>query len=121
MKLALNQLIASLTASFGLSLKFIQKNNGDLDLFMNILRESALYALQFDKKLSNFLKHDYSDPNFPTTHLLKDVNLMIQASEASGLETAALDGARRIIRHALDKGYGDVDYSSLVEGIVLDE
>jgi len=121
MKLALNQLIASLTASFGLSLKFIQKNNGDLDLFMHILRESALYAPQFDKKLSNFISQDYSDPNFPTTHLLKDVDLMIRASDASGLETAALDGVRRIIRHAIDRGYDSVDYSSLVEGIVLEK
>ncbi|HKJ66507.1 MAG TPA: NAD(P)-dependent oxidoreductase [bacterium] len=121
MKLALNQLIASLTASFGLSVQFIRKNQGDLDLFMDIVRESALYAPQYDKKLSKILQHDYSDPNFSTRHLLKDVNLMLQAAKSSELEVAALDGVRKIVEQALEKGYEDEDYSSLVEGILLED
>ncbi len=43
-KLALNQLIASLTTSFSLSLAFVQRQNIDVEAFMQILRESALYA-----------------------------------------------------------------------------
>jgi len=117
LKLALNQLIASLTASFGLSLKLVQKFDVDVDQFMSILRESALYAPQYDKKLQNFLNHTYDDPNFPTRHLLKDVDLMLQSSRSQQLETAALEGVRKIITNALEKGFTATDYSSLVEGI----
>ncbi len=117
LKLALNQLIASLSASFGLSLKLIQHRNVDLDLFMNILRDSALYAPQFDKKLDKWLNSDYSEPNFPTEHLLKDVELMLQACRSEKLETSALEGVKFIITEAIKKGYEGQDYSSLVEGI----
>ncbi|MCF7805545.1 MAG: NAD(P)-dependent oxidoreductase [Candidatus Marinimicrobia bacterium] len=117
LKLALNQFIASLTATFGLSLRLIQKNGVDLDVFMDILRDSALYSPQYDKKLPRILQSDYSDPNFPTQHLLKDVDLMIQAANDADLEDAAIKGIRQVIRNAIDKGFVETDYSSLVEGI----
>lgn len=121
MKLALNQLIASLTAGFGLSVQFIRRQGADLEQFMDIVRNSALYAPQYDKKLPGILEGDYSDPNFATRHLLKDINLMIQASQAEHLEVAALDGVRTIVKHAIRKGLGESDYSSLVEGIVPED
>jgi len=40
-KLALNQLIASLSAAFALSLGFVQRQGIDIELFMQILRDSA--------------------------------------------------------------------------------
>ncbi|MEJ2051462.1 MAG: NAD(P)-dependent oxidoreductase [Calditrichota bacterium] len=119
LKLALNQLIASLTAGFGLSLQLVQRQGVSTELFMDLLRNSALYAPQFDKKLPRILKQDYSDPNFATRHLLKDINLMIKASQAEGLETAALEGVRKIVEQAIRKGFRETDYSSLVEGIPL--
>jgi len=121
MKLALNQLIASLTAGFGLSLQFVRKQGADLDQFMDMVRNSALYAPQYDKKLPGILEGDYSDPNFATRHLLKDINLMIRASQAEDLEVAALDGVRTIVERAIRKGFGESDYSSLVEGIVPED
>lgn len=48
--------------------------------FMNILRESALYAPTYDKKLQRMLDRDYANPNFPTKHLLKDINLFTEVS-----------------------------------------
>lgn len=66
MKLALNQLIASLTVGFSTSLALLQRNNVDIDKFMDILRPSALYAPTFDKKLQRMLDREYSNPNFPT-------------------------------------------------------
>ncbi|MFM6899902.1 MAG: NAD(P)-dependent oxidoreductase, partial [Microcystis panniformis] len=43
LKLALNQLIASLTSAFALSLAFLSQQGVDLEKFMTILRQSALY------------------------------------------------------------------------------
>ena len=117
LKLALNQFIASITATFGLSLRLVQKNDVDTDLFMGILRDSALYSPQYDKKLPRILEQDYDDPNFPTQHLLKDVDLVIQAAETAHLETAAIDGVKKVIQNAMEKGFRETDYSSLVEGI----
>ena len=69
MKLAFNQLIAGLTASFSLSLGLIQEEGVRVEQFMDMLRDSALYAPTFDKKLVRMLERNYDDPNFPNEAL----------------------------------------------------
>ncbi|MFB2834862.1 NAD(P)-dependent oxidoreductase [Floridanema evergladense] len=58
-KLALNQLIASLTTAFALSLSLVQKQGVEVEIFMELLRQSALYAPTFDKKLKRMLERDF--------------------------------------------------------------
>jgi len=112
-KLALNQLIASLTAAFSLSLGFVQHQDIDVDLFMQILRDSALYAPTFDKKLQRMLDRNYSNPNFPTKHLIKDTDLFITEAKSAGLNVSGIEGVRRILEMALDLALAEDDYSSL--------
>ena len=117
MKLAFNQLIAGLTASFSLSLGLVQEEGVRVELFMDMLRDSALYAPTFDKKLLRMLQRDYAKPNFPTRHLLKDIDLFLDAAADRGLTTAALEGVRDIASLALAKGLADGDYSAINEVI----
>lgn len=117
LKLALNQLIAGLTASFALSLGFVREQGVPVDRFMEILRQSALYAATFDKKLDRMLDRNYGTPNFPTRHLLKDVRLFLAESANLPLDTAALDGVRQILETALAQGLSDGDYSALYDGV----
>ncbi|MGD9075864.1 MAG: NAD(P)-dependent oxidoreductase [Desulfobacteraceae bacterium] len=117
LKLALNQLIASLTDSFSLSLAFVQRKGIKVDLFMKILRESALYAPTFDKKLQRMLERNYSDPNFPTRHLAKDIDLFLREAKALNLQPAALEGVGRLVKMTLDAGLNDMDYSALFNTI----
>ena len=112
-KLALNQLIASLTHSFSLSLHVVQQAGVDVDTFMAILRGSALYAPTFDKKLAKELADDYSNPNFPTAHLRKDLNLFVDAARSLGLDTEGLSGLQRLLAQASDAGIDALDYSAL--------
>jgi 3-hydroxyisobutyrate dehydrogenase len=117
MKLAFNQLIAGLTASFSLSLGLIQKEGVRVEQFMDMLRDSALYAPTFDKKLLRMLERDYANPNFPTRHLLKDTDLFLDAANEHGLTAAALEGVRDTVALALAKGLADTDYSAINEVI----
>lgn len=117
MKLAFNQLIAGLTASFSLSLGLVQEEGVRVEQFMDMLRDSALYAPTFDKKLLRMLERDYARPNFPTRHLLKDIDLFLGAAEERGLTTAALQGVRDIAALSLAKGLGNDDYSAINEVI----
>jgi len=117
MKLAFNQLIAGLTASFSLSLGLIQEEGVRVEMFMDMLRESALYAPTFDKKLVRMLERDYEDPNFPTRHLLKDTDLFLDAAAEHGLTGAGLEGVRDIIAITMAKGLANADYSAINEVI----
>ena len=118
LKLALNQLIASHIAAFSLSLGMVQRSGGDVGTFMQVLRQSALMTPMFDKKLPKMLAHDYSNPNFSTEHLLKDITLCLQTAQTSHLETTALEGLQTIFQQALSQSLPSQDYSSVFDSIV---
>lgn len=112
-KLALNQLIASLTHAFSLSLHLVQRSGVDVQAFMDVLRGSALYAPTFDKKLERELKGDYGNPNFPTAHLRKDLALFQAAARAADLDTQGLDGLLALLQNATPAGLDPLDYCAL--------
>jgi 3-hydroxyisobutyrate dehydrogenase len=115
LKLALNQLIAAETAAFALSLGLIQRHGISVDLFMDILRKSALFAPTFDKKLPRLLASDYSNPNFSVAHLLKDVDLVLHEASVCRLEDRSLEGVRSLLAKAVRQGQSTYDYSALNE------
>ena len=117
MKLALNQLIPSLISSFSLSLSLVRHLGVDEEKFMSVLRQSAIYAPTFDKKLPRMRDRDFSNPNFPTKHLLKDTDLIIKQAAELGLNTSHIEGVRQVISKALDMGLDDLDYSSIYSAI----
>ncbi|MDB9318664.1 NAD(P)-dependent oxidoreductase [Nodularia spumigena] len=116
-KLALNQLIASLTTSFALSLAFVERQGIDIDLFMQILRESSLYAPTFDKKMRRMLDGNYTNPNFPTKHLLKDTDLFISEAKSLGLDLSSIEAVRQLVHTAVKMSFGNDDYSSIFSAI----
>ena len=116
-KLALNQLIGSLTAAFSTSLSFLQQQNVAIEPFMQILRSSALYAPTFDKKLQRLRDRDFANPNFPTKHLLKDTNLFLNEAEALQINAGVVVAVQRILEQAIDQGLAEADYSALFAAI----
>jgi 3-hydroxyisobutyrate dehydrogenase len=115
LKLALNQLIAAEISAFALSLGLVQRAGVPLDTFMAILRESALFAPVFEKKLPRLLTRDYQYPNFSTRHLLKDVELFLKAASGYALTASSLEGIRPVLEQTIVQGLGDSDYSAIFE------
>jgi len=117
LKLAMNQLIVTLTTGFAASLGLVQREGVPVEAFLSILRSSALYAPTFDKKLQRMLDRNFENPNFPTKHLLKDANLFASAAEAAGVDARAVVAAGRIIEGAIAQGHGNGDYSAIFDVI----
>ncbi len=113
MKLALNQLIASLTSVFSMSLGYILSNNVDVNQFMEILRKSSLYAPTFDKKLNGMLKRDFDKANFPLKHMLKDINLIHEEFLEKNVNTEIIERVKNILQQGIDMNLSDKDYSAL--------
>lgn len=116
LKLALNQLIASQTAAFSMSLALVQTHGVAVDDFMQLLRGSALYAPTFDKKLDRMLSGDFSRPNFPLDHLIKDVRLFIESAKEKGINTRPLATLESVLTQLAQSGHGTEDYSVLQQG-----
>jgi len=118
-KLALNQMIASLTHSFSLSLRLIQRSGVPVETFMKILRPSALYAPTFDKKLQRMLDHHYSDPNFSTALLRKDLRLFLEEAATAGLQASGIEGLATLLDDAQGGDLDDQDYCAIHELTLL--
>ncbi len=118
LKLALNQLIAAHITAFSLSLGLVQRAGVEVETFMNVLRGSALMAPMFEKKLPRLLNRDYARPNFSTRHLLKDVDLCLNAARDANVATSVLAAIREILEETVGQGLQDADYSSVFETVV---
>ena len=114
-KLALNQLIASLTHAFSLSLRLVQQAGVPVETFMAILRPSALYAPTFDKKLQRMLDGHYADPNFSTALLRKDLRLFLEEATAAGLQVSGLGGLDSLLGQSSGGELDALDYCALHE------
>lgn len=115
LKLALNHLIAAELTAFAASLGLVQRSGISVDHFMAILKTSALFAPAFEKKLPRLLARTYDNPNFPTTHLLKDVNLFAEEARRLGLPVTGVDTLRSVLENTIARGLGEADYSALFE------
>lgn len=113
LKLAMNQLIASLTAAFSLSLGLIRSEGVEVDKFMAVVRDSALYAPTYDKKLGRMLAGDFANPNFPLRHMLKDVRLLLDTAAQDGLNMQVLTAVEALLEKGESAGLGDQDYCAL--------
>ncbi|MEM6598673.1 MAG: NAD(P)-dependent oxidoreductase [Cyanobacteria bacterium P01_C01_bin.69] len=116
-KLAMNQLIGSLTTGFSMSLGLAQQEGLDIEQFMTIVRDSALYAPTFDKKLERMCDRNFSNPNFPTKHLLKDMNLFVQAAREKGIDATVAAGVSQMAAKAIHQGLADEDYSAVFNAV----
>ena len=114
-KLALNQLIASLTHGFSLALRLVQAQGVAVEDFMEVLRPSAVYAPTYDKKLERMLAQHYASPNFSTALLRKDLGLFLQASEQAGLQASGLQGILELLQRAQGEAIDTLDYCALHE------
>lgn len=115
LKLIFNFLIGALTASFSVALNAVEENGIDADQFMDLLRESALYAPTFDKKLKQMMTGQYANPNFPAEHLKKDLKLFGEVARLSPLATAFVSAISDIATAAAERQETKLDYSSLHE------
>ena len=115
LKLAMNQLIAALTTAFSLSLGFCMRNGVDTEIYMDVVRKSALYAQTYDKKLKKYLERNFDGANFSAKHLNKDVNLFLADAESLGMDCSSLQGIAKITTQAIKQGLGDKDHSAIYE------
>lgn len=85
----------------------------EVERFMEVLRPSALYAPTVDKKLDRMLSHDFSNPNFSTALLRKDLQLFVREAALSGVNAAALAGLVELLVCAEGTPLDAGDYSAL--------
>lgn len=113
LKLALNQLIPAMIAAFSLSWGMVRRAGVDPEIFLGILRKSALYAPTFDGKLPKIASRDFGDPNFPAELMAKDCGLIVAECERLGLDASVARAVADLVARTVAQGQGREDYSAL--------
>jgi len=113
LKLAMNQLIATMAATYSMGLELVRTHGVHVKHYIETVRASALHSKAFDKKLPRMLERDFSNPNFPARHMLKDVDLCLAAAQARGLGAEVLAGLHDLFTRTMELGLADADYSAV--------
>ncbi len=114
-KLALNYQIASLTYNFSLVFRYLNESKIEIDLFMDFLRNSALYAPTYDKKLERIKNRDYKNGNFNIDNLAKDVNLFMREIKRMQINGKSIELLDHILSKYEISNFNNLDYSCLHE------
>ena len=115
MKLALQQITASLFCAFSSSLGLIKESGGDVDVFMNFLRQSPAYAPLFDNVLSVLLDRQYDSTEVAGKNMEQDIKLFLEHAEELGLTTHHVESIRELIGFSMARGMRDVDYTAVYD------
>lgn len=113
LKLALNQLIAALNVAYATSLRLVELAGVDVELFSQIVRQSALYAPTFDRKLPAMRQRRFTPVNFPARHMLKDVRLVCTLAQQLDLDTGVLQAIESLLAETVAAGFGEADYAAV--------
>ncbi len=117
-KLTCNLFIASMINTLGEGLLMTKKTGIDGNILLEILNESALGAPMYQTKGKSLLERRFA-PRFMVQHMVKDLSLIRQAAHYSGIPMPAVGVIHDLFISAVNKGYGEEDYSAMVK--VLEE
>jgi 3-hydroxyisobutyrate dehydrogenase-like beta-hydroxyacid dehydrogenase len=118
MKLVTNLVLGLNRAALAEGLALAESMDIDLANALEVLRGSGAYSLQMDTKGGKMIAGDYAAQARLSQHL-KDVRLMLQSAEGSGLALPLTEAHRRLLELAESLGLGEHDNSAVFEAIRL--
>jgi 3-hydroxyisobutyrate dehydrogenase-like beta-hydroxyacid dehydrogenase len=113
-KLAINLMVAVTTGMMKEALALGTKGGIGWEQMLELIGESVVGSPLVKYKLDPVRRHDYT-PTATTSLVLKDVELMIAAAKAQGLELPLAAEMQRLFRRAAGEGLAERDFFSVVE------
>jgi 3-hydroxyisobutyrate dehydrogenase-like beta-hydroxyacid dehydrogenase len=88
----------------------------DLDALVAVMGAGSAGSAMLDLKAGPMRAHDYTTL-FKTEHMLKDVRLCLEETEAAGVPFPAAANAREVLTAAIGRGRGEDDFAAVVEAL----
>jgi 3-hydroxyisobutyrate dehydrogenase-like beta-hydroxyacid dehydrogenase len=115
-KLINNAVAATNAATLGQALTVAAKTGVDLDALTQVMAAGSGASTMLSLKAKPMREHDYSTL-FKLSHMLKDVRLCLDESEAAGAPFPFAALTREILATAVAGGFGDADFAALIEAL----
>ncbi len=116
LKLVCNLFIAGMITTLGQGLIFAERTNVDRQIVLDVISQSHLASPMYQTKGKAILEGNF-DPRFCLDHMLKDVNLMLDAAREIGAPLPVIQIAQELFVEAQQAGYGLEDYAAVVKAL----
>jgi 3-hydroxyisobutyrate dehydrogenase-like beta-hydroxyacid dehydrogenase len=117
-KLVANSTLVGVIGVFGEALALAEGLGLPRHVALDVLATTALGA-QVERRRASIESGEYP-PRFPLTLAAKDAQLIADAAAAGDIDLRVLEAARTWLAEARDAGWGDQDYSVVLETILGD-
>jgi 3-hydroxyisobutyrate dehydrogenase-like beta-hydroxyacid dehydrogenase len=114
LKLINNALGAANAAALAEALLLARATGVDLDALVAVTMAGSGASAQMALKSTPMREHDYTTL-FKTAHLLKDVRLCLDESQAAGVPFPSAAHARNLLTATMGRGHGEQDYAAMIE------
>jgi 3-hydroxyisobutyrate dehydrogenase len=115
-KLAMNLQITMLALALSEGITLVKKANVDPKIFLEILNSTYFKTGMSENKAYKMIDGKY-DVTFTLANLKKDISTMTGAAKSLGVELPMIKKAEEIYGNAIKEGFGDMDYTSIIEYI----
>ncbi len=113
-KLLCNFFIGTMISTLTQALVFAKKASVNPRTLIEVIGNSALHAPMYQTKGVAIIERNFK-PRFYLEHMLKDINLLVDAAGSLGVSMPSAETAQALFLHAQSAGFGREDYSSVVK------
>ena len=115
-KLAMNLQITMLALSLAEGITLMKKTGTDPKVFLEILNSTYFKTGMSEKKAYKMIDGEY-DATFTLANLKKDINIMNKTATELGITLPMIKRAEEIYEDAVKEGFGDIDYTGIINYI----
>ena len=115
-KLAMNLQITMLALALSEGIILVKKANVDPRIFLEILNSTYFKTGMSEKKAFKMIDSKY-DATFTLANLKKDISTITGAAKSLGIELPMIKKAEEVYENALKDGFGEIDYTGIIEYI----
>ena len=115
-KLAMNLQITMLALALSEGITLVKKAEVDPKIFLEILNSTYFKTGMSENKAYKMIEGKY-DATFTLANLKKDITTMTNAAKSLGIELPMIKRAEQIYENAVKEGFGDIDYTGIIEYI----
>ncbi len=115
-KLAMNLQIAMLSLALSEGITLARGASIKPEIFLQILNSTYFKTGMSETKAYKMIKDSF-EPTFTLSNLKKDLDTINQAAQSFGLDLPMAKKANQVYQDAVEKGFGDLDYTGILSYI----
>jgi len=115
-KLAMNLQISLLALSLSEGIMLTKKAGFDPEIFLEILNSTYFSTGMSQNKAFKMIKDEYQ-PTFTLKNMKKDLDTILASAKDFDAKLPIAERANEIYKQALDAGFGEIDYTGILEYI----